>query len=73
MTVSLIKDPNMRLGGTEPIDIMELNATTCRWPVNDPAAVNSPWAFCGHAVGRGRYCRKHAAMAFRTEPKRMKP
>jgi len=32
MTVSLVKNPDQRLGGAPPIDIMELTATTCRWP-----------------------------------------
>lgn len=70
MTVSLIKDPDMRLGGAEPIDIMDLTARTCRWPVKDDAAVNSPWAFCGHQVIRGQYCRKHGAMAYRSSGNR---
>ena len=69
MAVSLVKDPDMRLGGADPIDIMDLTAKTCRWPVRDSAAVNSPWAFCGHPVARGRYCRKHGAMAFRSNTK----
>ena len=69
MTVSLIKDPDMRLGGAEPIDIMDLTADTCRWPVRDAAAINGPWAFCGHGVARGRYCRKHAGMAYATSSK----
>lgn len=68
MTVSLLKNPDMRLGGAEPIDILQLTATTCRWPVNDAAAVNSPWAFCGHTVVRGTYCRKHGNMAYSVRP-----
>lgn len=66
MAVSLIKDPDMRLGGADPIGILELTNATCRWPVRDPNAPVGRWAFCGHQVHRGRYCRKHAGMAFRT-------
>jgi hypothetical protein len=66
MVVSLIKDPDMRLGGADPIGILDLTNDTCRWPVRDPAGKIGGWAFCGHQVHRGRYCRKHANMAFRT-------
>lgn len=66
MVVSLIKDPDMRLGGADPIGILDLTANTCRWPVRDPAGKIGGWAFCGHEVHRGRYCRRHANMAFRS-------
>lgn len=72
MSVDLTKNPDMRLGGTDPIDIMALTATTCRWPVQDAAKIISPWAFCGHCVHRGRYCRKHADMAYASK-RRVEP
>lgn len=67
MTVSLEKHPDMPLAGAAPIDIMALTNDTCRWPVRlNPWRDEGPWLFCGHHVSRGRYCRKHGAMAFRS-------
>lgn len=49
----------------EPIGLIDLTATTCRWPVTDAA----PWLFCGRGTAdlpSGRpYCRTHRRRAQR--------
>ena len=43
--------------------LMELDRSTCRWPVGDPAG--SGFFFCGGRVASGRpYCPKHCARAY---------
>lgn len=44
--------------------LMELDRSTCRWPVGDPA--DTGFFLCGGRVASGRpYCRKHCARAYR--------
>jgi GcrA cell cycle regulator len=44
--------------------LMELSASTCRWPINEPGAED--FAFCGNTCAGGLpYCGGHARMAYR--------
>jgi GcrA cell cycle regulator len=44
--------------------LMELDRSTCRWPVGDPA--DSGFFFCGGRVAAGRpYCPRHCARGYR--------
>jgi GcrA cell cycle regulator len=44
--------------------LIELDGSTCRWPVGDPAG--SRFFFCGGRVAAGRpYCPEHCARAYR--------
>lgn len=45
------------------VDLMELSAATCRWPVGDPA--QDGFRFCGARVGAAEtYCKAHAEVAY---------
>ncbi len=48
----------------EPVTIMELRESTCRWPLGDPAS--SEFRYCGGeaTIGAGPYCRFHARIAY---------
>jgi len=47
--------------------IMELNGTTCRWPIGDPQDRN--FFYCGAVTVAGdRYCPRHLAIAQRSDP-----
>lgn len=49
--------------------LLELARGTCRWPINDPGAVD--FAFCGNEVIAGfSYCAGHARMAYRSWARR---
>lgn len=65
MTVSLIH-PARPLPASKPMDIMDLGANSCRWPLTS----QSPWTFCGLPKERGAYCAVHGTMAYREEPVR---
>lgn len=70
--VRLPRKPKSRIVCTEadsslasvPLNIalMELNAQTCRWPVNDPEP-KGEYLFCGHPKKYGSYCAHHAALS----------
>lgn len=48
----------------EPVTIMELRESTCRWPIGDPATTE--FRYCGGeaAIGQGPYCRFHSRLAY---------
>jgi GcrA cell cycle regulator len=46
------------LPGTQPVGLMDLGASMCRWPVT----VDRPWLFCG-AAADGVYCAAHSALS----------
>ncbi|UOM32761.1 GcrA family cell cycle regulator [Acuticoccus sp. I52.16.1] len=48
---------------TEGMTLMDLSASTCRWPVGDPS--DPAFRFCGARTTQGdTYCRAHAEQAF---------
>jgi GcrA cell cycle regulator len=49
---------------SEPVTIMDLRESMCRWPIGDPAL--SDFRFCGakKIPGPGPYCACHSAIAF---------
>lgn len=48
----------------EPVSLLELTSTTCRWPVGD--AEGSSQMYCGDHAGRRSYCERHAEMGNRS-------
>jgi GcrA cell cycle regulator len=48
----------------EPVTIMELRESMCRWPIGDPT--QSEFRFCGakKLPGHGPYCACHAGIAY---------
>lgn len=48
----------------EPVTILELRESTCRWPIGDPAQAD--FRFCGvkKVAGQGPYCATHARIAY---------
>ena len=48
----------------EPVTIMELRESMCRWPIGDPT--QSEFRFCGakKLPGQGPYCSCHAGIAY---------
>ncbi len=54
----------------EPVTIVELRESMCRWPIGDPA--QSDFRFCGakKLPGQGPYCACHSAIAFQTVQER---
>jgi GcrA cell cycle regulator len=48
----------------EPVTIMELRESMCRWPIGDPT--RSEFRFCGakKLPGQGPYCSCHAGIAY---------
>lgn len=58
----------------EPLGIMELRESTCRWPLGDPTA--SEFRYCGGeaVIGQGPYCRFHARIAYQpAQSRRIRP
>lgn len=52
------------LPGTEPIGIMDLTSSTCRWPIGDPKQPG--FGFCGAApVAGSSYCATHRHRSLR--------
>jgi GcrA cell cycle regulator len=49
---------------TEPVTIVDLLESMCRWPLGDPTHMD--FRFCGarKMPGEGPYCRCHAAIAY---------
>ena len=57
----LREDAFRPLPGADPIGLMDLRDTTCRWPVGEV-----PWRFCGcRCEAEKAYCEAHARMATR--------
>jgi GcrA cell cycle regulator len=53
----------------EGVALLDLKASSCRWPIGDPS--EEDFRFCGTRVAPGEtYCACHAEMAF---PSRGKP
>src|SRR5271166_4451153 len=54
----------------EPVTILELRDTMCRWPIGDPT--QSDFRYCGarRTPGEGPYCGCHAAIAYQPHPDR---
>jgi GcrA cell cycle regulator len=52
---------------SEPVTIVELRESMCRWPIGDPA--QSEFRFCGakKLPGQGPYCACHAGIAYQTQ------
>lgn len=48
----------------EPVTIMELRESMCRWPLGDPASAD--FRYCGGdaPIGEGPYCRYHSRVAY---------
>ncbi|MCL2385341.1 MAG: GcrA cell cycle regulator [Alphaproteobacteria bacterium] len=48
----------------EPVTILELRESTCRWPIGDPAQAD--FRFCGvkKVASQGPYCATHARIAY---------
>ena len=48
----------------EPVTIMDLRESMCRWPIGDPG--NSEFRFCGakKLPGQGPYCACHSTLAY---------
>jgi GcrA cell cycle regulator len=60
----------------EPVTILDLRESMCRWPIGDPA--QSDFRYCGakKIPGQGPYCASHSAIAFHSpqhERRRQKP
>lgn len=49
--------------GGRRIEMMELDDTTCRWPLGGWDS-SPPYLYCGNIVARGCYCRQHASLAY---------
>jgi hypothetical protein len=51
----------------EPIDgrftIVDLTATSCRWPTGDPRDLRT-FRYCGAAAHGGPYCERHSQLAY---------
>jgi GcrA cell cycle regulator len=52
---------------TEPVTIVDLRESMCRWPIGDPGSAE--FRFCGAAkrVGAGPYCAHHAGIAYQPQ------
>ncbi len=59
--------PDVVLPDSVPIDLMGLNAATCRWPIGDPCEPG--FFFCGAPPRDGKpYCGGHCAIAYYNTP-----
>jgi GcrA cell cycle regulator len=60
-----LKDiPLTVIGEPRMLSIVDLDSTTCRWPIGDPRT--SSFGYCGHPTGpASRYCAGHHAIAYR--------
>ena len=71
LAVKVVEEPEMETA-PEPaqvvplsagITMMDLSASSCRWPVGDPSAAN--FRYCGARAAPGdTYCRAHSEQAF---------
>jgi GcrA cell cycle regulator len=57
----------------EPVTIMELRESMCRWPIGDPTQIE--FRFCGakKLPGQGPYCACHAGVAYHGQHDRRRP
>ena len=54
---------------SEPVTIIDLRESMCRWPIGDPAATE--FHFCGRAPKSGSpYCEAHARKAYQPQQTR---
>lgn len=55
---------------TAPVTVVDLNESTCRWPIGDPT--QPEFHFCGAAKrpGAGPYCAHHSRIAYQPHPDR---
>jgi GcrA cell cycle regulator len=55
---------------TAPVTVVDLNESTCRWPIGDPT--QPEFHFCGAAKtpGAGPYCAHHSRIAYQPHPER---
>jgi len=52
------------IGTPRMLSIVELDGTTCRWPIGDPRRPS--FGYCGHAAKAGSgYCDGHHAIAYK--------
>jgi hypothetical protein len=55
------------LNNQEPIDgtvtVVDLMASSCRWPTGDPRNLLT-FRYCGNATQGGSYCERHAQLAY---------
>lgn len=58
---------NVVVAFTEPVTIVDLRESMCRWPIGDPGSAE--FRFCGAAkrVGGGPYCAHHAGIAYQPQ------
>jgi len=53
----------------ERVSLMQLNETTCKWPIGDP--LNDDFHFCGRDSDEGKpYCEFHSKRAYHTLDRR---
>lgn len=71
VAVKVVEEPEMEtapvpaevVSMSAGITLMDLSASTCRWPVGDPSVAN--FRFCGARCAPGdTYCRAHSEQAF---------
>ena len=61
---SIAKGAFMALPGATRIGILDLTATTCRWPIGDPC--KSSFGYCGQSCDPDRaYCEHHRKISWR--------
>ncbi len=58
----------VRLENGEKANVLNLQASMCKWPIGDPA--DPEFAFCGRHAKGGPYCAEHAKIAFQPARKR---
>jgi GcrA cell cycle regulator len=58
---------------SEPVTILDLRESMCRWPIGDPTAPE--FRFCGakKLPGVGPYCACHAGVAYQPQQDRRRP
>ena len=45
------------------LTIVDLTASTCRWPIGDPRNLGT-LRYCGDTAQSGPYCERHARLAY---------
>jgi GcrA cell cycle regulator len=45
------------------LTIVDLTASTCRWPTGDPRDLKT-FRYCGETAHGGPYCKRHANLAY---------
>ncbi len=49
---------------SEPVTILELRKSMCRWPMGDPTAIEFRYCGARKTPGEGPYCAHHARIAY---------